>query len=131
MKKLMIAVVVLVMGSVCNTAMARDVLTEKEKVIIMKAVKSELKDPESARFKWPKLAKDVDMKSDAVAINYCGLVNAKNSYGGYVGDRPFNAVLTWSKGRMDDLFVTAKIESDINIAVAVCSDFGYADLKYQ
>ena len=43
---------------------------------------STLKDPESARFR------NVQVKWEAV----CGEVNAKNSYGGYVGFRRFYAI---------------------------------------
>jgi hypothetical protein len=43
------------------------------------AITKRLKDPESARFS------DIVVKGN----NVCGLVNAKNSMGGYVGPRPF------------------------------------------
>jgi hypothetical protein len=43
------------------------------------AIMKRLKDPESARFS------EIAVKGN----NVCGLVNAKNSMGGYVGPRPF------------------------------------------
>jgi hypothetical protein len=127
MKKLIgvAAVLVGLMLTAGNEALARDVLTAKEKAIIMSEVKRELKDPESARFKWPKLAKDIDMKSPDVAINYCGLVNAKNSYGGYVGDKIFRITLGWEKGKMHPVMTT--IADDQEVAYMVCSELGYAD----
>lgn len=60
----------------------------KEKVAIEKAkdvVKNNLKDPDSAKFK------DVEIKSYKDGKLICGYVNAKNSYGGYNGFKPFAA----------------------------------------
>jgi hypothetical protein len=53
---------------------------------VMGAVKSRLKDPESARFRWlPRVpGKSV----------YCGLVNARNSFGGYTGPIVFAVFIT-------------------------------------
>ena len=49
-----------------------------------KAVRERLKDPESAKFK------DVSThKTPAGGLLVCGNVNSKNSFGGYVGFRPF------------------------------------------
>lgn len=45
-----------------------------------------LKDPESARFGDAFNASD-----DGSMIHVCGMVNAKNSYGGYIGEKPFYA----------------------------------------
>lgn len=50
-----------------------------------KAVKQTLKDPESAQFTNLRIGKYGD------GILVCGNVNAKNSFGGYVGTRPFAA----------------------------------------
>jgi len=47
-------------------------------------VRDQLKDPDSAKFS--------DLKAsitDNNAVSVCGFVNAKNSYGGYVGKQPF------------------------------------------
>jgi hypothetical protein len=58
-------------------------LTDQEKAVIEQAVRDNLKDPESARFKWLKTAD---------AGEYCGAVNAKNAkneMGGYGGFKSF------------------------------------------
>ncbi|MBR1129491.1 hypothetical protein [Bradyrhizobium iriomotense] len=55
-------------------------LTEAEKKIIMSTYESRLKDPLSAQYRWPNL-----IKAQANEPDYCFQVNAKNSYGGYVG----------------------------------------------
>lgn len=55
-------------------------LTDAEKKIITSTYGSRLKDPLSAQYRWPNL-----IKAQADAPDYCFQVNAKNSYGGYVG----------------------------------------------
>lgn len=47
------------------------------------AVESQLRDPKSAQ--WGAIV--VRDKGDATVV--CGMVNAKNAFGGYVGERPF------------------------------------------
>lgn len=54
-------------------------------------LKSRLKDPESARISGVYTVK-TEYTGDA--INVCGLINAKNSYGGYTGNRLFVATPT-------------------------------------
>ena len=61
---------------------------------IEEAVRNDLKDPESARFKHAVAFKD---KDGGVAA--CGIVNAKNSYGGYTGFTPYRAFIAESKGK--------------------------------
>ena len=51
-----------------------------------KAVRDKLKDPDSARF--TNLIRLTNEKSDAV----CGLVNSKNSFGGYAGNEWFGSI---------------------------------------
>src|SRR4051794_21470271 len=55
-------------------------LTDAEKKIITSAYGTRLKDPLSAQYRWPNL-----IKAHADAPDYCFQVNAKNSYGAYVG----------------------------------------------
>ncbi len=66
-------------------------LTKQSEVQLLESIKSrtadKLKDPESARFKNLRF---VDYKGGKLI---CGEVNAKNSYGGYVGFAPFLATL--------------------------------------
>jgi hypothetical protein len=72
-------------------------LTSAEKAAVMQAVKGVLKDPDSARFKWTTLR--------AGSSTYCGLVDAKNSFGGYVGDTAFEVVLSTQHGQPNVDFV--------------------------
>ena len=52
---------------------------------IMAAVGDKLLDGESARYRWP-------IEPDTPHLGYCGFVNAKNSYGAYIGFKPFYAL---------------------------------------
>lgn len=72
-------------------AACADALTEKQKAAVMTAVRDELKDPDSAQFKW--LDIPAALKAESGTLPYCVLVNAKNSYGGYVGFKPMQIIL--------------------------------------
>lgn len=62
-------------------------ITEKRAAEAMEAAKNGLKDPDSAKFR--NLYEVAGMKDDSGNHAVCGEVNAKNSYGGYVGYRRF------------------------------------------
>lgn len=68
-------------------------LTDAEKKIIMSTYGSRLKDPLSAQYRWPDL-----IKAQADTPDYCFQVNAKNSYGGYVGFQPVLGSVTQRNG---------------------------------
>lgn len=71
-------------------------LTKSQIAIIHAGVARSLKDPESARFG------DVVAGKDPKGIVFaCGYVNAKNSFGGYVGDKPFEGVLSTSSKQFE------------------------------
>lgn len=61
-------------------------LTPKMTEQVKQGVASGLKDPESARFSPLMVA-----VRSGNTVHVCGYVNAKNSYGGYVGEKPFYA----------------------------------------
>ncbi|MPT03557.1 MAG: hypothetical protein E2582_04960 [Delftia sp.] len=67
-----------------------DISTEKSKEIALGAVgiaKRRLKDPESAKFSDLRV---ISVSAQGKIINIaCGNLNAKNSYGGYVGSKQF------------------------------------------
>lgn len=64
------------------------ILSDMEKNAIMNGVRARLKDPASAIFGG------VVAKKDASGFVYvCGSINAKNSYGGYTGDKPYSGML--------------------------------------
>jgi hypothetical protein len=77
-------------------------LTATEKAALAKTLSQTLKDPSAPQFKWLPVA-----ASGSGPIGYCGLVNVKNSSGGYVGFRRFFAVI--SKGPKGD-YIQGRIE---------------------
>lgn len=96
MKRLPVLALTLVLSG-CATATAVDTsgwtyapheLTTAQRAAIENAVKVTLKDPDSARFSRFK-ARKAFMPGNRVAIQACGFVNAKNSFGGYTGASPF------------------------------------------
>lgn len=98
------------------SASARE-LTAKEKALIEKEVRPQLKDPDSAKFTWQ------DYQG---GITYCFYVNAKNSYGGYVGDSPVvSTVLQDAKGTLSSASVTVYSGDNRNIGRDICTSSGY------
>jgi hypothetical protein len=65
------------------------------------AVASKLKDPESARFTETKRAMRKNARGELVDT-VCGMVNAKNSYGGYTGAKPFVYLVARNTGYIVD-----------------------------
>ena len=74
------------------------------------AVRDGLKDPSSAQF-GPYIAFNVKKADGTTTMAACGYVNAKNSYGGYVGMTPYNAL------GIDNGFVSATVNQ---YAMSVC-----------
>ena len=73
-------------------------LSNPEKAALKKALSKDMKDPDATQFKWMPVAYD----SASEKADYCGLVNGKNSYGGYVGFHLFRAALIRNvKGEYD------------------------------
>jgi hypothetical protein len=64
-------------------------LSDAEKTALTHALSRTLKDPDSAKFQWV----SVRYLPGTQATDYCSLVNAKNSFGGYIGFQTFHAVL--------------------------------------
>lgn len=99
-------------------------LTAQEKAAVEKAVKEKLKDPDSAKFKWPDLVNEKG--------GYCGLVNARNSYGGYSGFTPFMAFILFPKKEGEHTgAMVLQMASDnpddsmTGAVIKVCQDQGY------
>lgn len=100
-------------------------LTKPEKAFVMAAVNRQLKDPDSSRFKWLKIAELVN-NNFTDSVYYCGLVNSKNSYGGYVGYEPFLALISWKKGKLEKIYSIEFGDKNFPTVIkAVCADNGY------
>jgi hypothetical protein len=107
-------------------------LTSIEKAGISASVAATLKDPGSAQFKWvPVILTEREGISD-----YCGLVNSRNSYGGYGGFVRYYAQLIkdgkgqFTRAAVRDVEVPGR---EINIIDprwlnGICEKFGYTDL---
>jgi hypothetical protein len=72
-------------------------LSEAEKKIIYAAVAQSMKDRGSVQIKWTPFR--ATKKPDGVA-DYCMTVNARNSYGGYVGFKPYLTSLVLRQGKV-------------------------------
>lgn len=72
-------------------------LTSAEKKIIMAGVVERFRDPTSAQFRWTKITNSIATEPK---VYYCGMVNAKNAYGGYVGFGPFWSWVHASGGKI-------------------------------
>lgn len=78
-------------------------LTQAEKVALARSLSLTLKDPDAAQFRWLPAIKQLRDGE----VGYCGLVNGKNSYGGYTGYKKFFAKIEQnSKGE----YVRGRIE---------------------
>jgi hypothetical protein len=106
-------------------------LTAPERTALSRVLAESLKDPDAAKFKWmPVVLAERDGVSD-----YCGLVNGKNSYGGYTGYVHFYAQLQKDdKGQFTRATMRAVEEPnreanplDPRWMNGICEQFGYAD----
>lgn len=70
-------------------------LTPAEKATLGRALAKGLKDPDSARWQWLRFPRAPKSPS----VTYCGMVNAKNSYGGYTGSAPFMGEIIVKDGK--------------------------------
>ncbi len=82
MKKLIVMALSIIVLSGCKPG------EEKATEIAKNEISSEMKDPESVRFRNIKYIKSND-DNDYVKGTVCGEYNAKNGYGAYTGYKPF------------------------------------------
>ena len=114
-----------------STALARE-LTPAEKEIVADAVRDRLRDPNSAMFKWgPIQSETQSFDSGEGSTTYCGYVNSRNAFGGFVGDTPYRVFLVVVDGVVA---VAAMIgmggsQSDTEVTYQLCNEDGY-DLRY-
>ena len=69
-------------------------LTAAERAILAESFGTSLNEPESAKFRWAKVPKVLPGPS----LEYCGMVNVRNSGGSYDGMQPFLASITTVNG---------------------------------
>lgn len=103
-------------------------LTPIEKASLTAALAQTLKDPGSAQFKWV----PVIMLEREGVFDYCGLVNGRNAYGGYVGFQKFYAQLFKNDKGLFTRGLIRIIASDEVGAMAtdgLCEKHGYTDFS--
>jgi hypothetical protein len=67
--------------------------TKNELGLILAKLQEEMLDPESTRLTKVKVNTNYAVGTDAKATYVCGMVNAKNKFGGYVGASPFFGII--------------------------------------
>ena len=87
-------------------------LNAASKLKLIEAVKHVLKDPDSAQFKWTPMPMkwEIDTMHNGHHFqsgSYCGMVNAKNSFGGYVGFSPYESSVILQDGTI--VFATSPL----------------------
>lgn len=92
-------------------------LNKMERQALTKAIKDQLKDPDSAKFK---LGNFIDPDSGY----YCGLVNSKNSYGGYVGFTPFQGFI-FKRDNGPYISHVLGLGDSPEVVVQMCRERGY------
>jgi hypothetical protein len=93
-------------------------------MILKKAFAAGLKDPESGHFQFTKVPKVLPSEG---SLDYCALVNAKNSYGGYNGFAPFIGLISVKAGKIAGGGIGAINDSDPryrNIVPDMCKEKG-------
>tara|TARA_R110002110_G_C13468395_1_gene719662 strand:- start:12561 stop:12983 length:423 start_codon:yes stop_codon:yes gene_type:complete len=122
---LLLAIVAL--SGVQSSALARELTTSDQK-IVADAIKDRLRDAASAMFKWGALEGVVTPADDnSSSAIYCGYVNSRNAYGGFVGDTPYGIFLMF----VDDAVVSAVVlglggaRRETNAAYQFCAQNGY------
>lgn len=94
-------------------------LSKVEKNAIESSIRDRLKDPESARFKHSLFISNGNGE-------YCGLVNSKNSYGGYVGDSPYLVMLVGKGSSVNSAVISFGSEDREQVAtIQICKEIGY------
>lgn len=97
-------------------------LDKSDIVAVQTGTRSSLKDPDSARF--GKMVAGTNSKGEVIV---CLMVNAKNSYGGYTGEKPYFGMLFRDKKPTKFVVVpdTSGLPQYRDEAVfKVCSDYG-------
>lgn len=98
-------------------------LNEAETNAVKEGVRRSLKDPTSALFGETFRAS----QKDPGVVYVCGVVNGKNSFGGYAGDRPFLGLLaTMKDGKISTFNVTSIGSDDISTSTVMdlCRHYG-------
>lgn len=100
-----IAIFFVVFGASANAVVREP--TKSELNIILTELKEGMLDPESTRLTKVMVNTNYGIGTDAKTTYACGMVNAKNKFGGYVGASPFFGIFV-KKGQKFSLMVNEK-----------------------
>jgi hypothetical protein len=103
-------------------------LTEREIKVISGGLAVDLKDPASVSFWWSWIKPPVDPNG---AVTYCAALNARNSFGGYIGRSPFIAVVGFKNGVASSAYLSGIASDNTSKSQAVlimCERAGYQPL---
>jgi hypothetical protein len=108
------------------SAAERRELTPVEKASLTISLAQTLKDPGSAQFRWMPI---IMLQREGIT-DYCGLVNGRNSYGGYTGFQKFYAQLFKNdKGQFTKGLIRLIASGDVEVIATdgQCEKYGYLD----
>lgn len=78
-------------------------LSARQRQLVEAEISYDLKDPSSARFRGLR-AEQRQLDNGNTSVFVCGEVNAKNSFGAYVGYRPFGVILMNNRVHMSGVW---------------------------
>ena len=107
MKKLLILAVFLPLLAGCKPS------EEKAIELAKKEIALNLKDPDSAKFRFLRVAKKAERNDGAVLVMVCGQVNAKNTFGAYAGNQRFLIMLGMKSKSMFNNGVSYTVEKKL------------------
>ncbi|HGM4726486.1 TPA: hypothetical protein ACKPZ3_003097 [Serratia marcescens] len=84
---------------------------EKALELAQKEISADLKDPDSAKFRYLRVAKTQENEDGTVLVLVCGQVNAKNGFGAYAGFHSFMIDMSMKEKGYFSKAVTYKVGS--------------------
>ena len=117
MKRIVVAALAALVLAGVHAQTAKRAVTPKELAAIKDSLQSTLKDADSVKFK------DVEVTLDGKG-SLCGLLNAKNSYGAYIGYVYFFGMVFTEHQKTPVAMVLSVDDGDSNIAEQMCKKYG-------
>jgi hypothetical protein len=117
MKRIVVAALAALVLSGVHAQTAKRAVTPKELAAIKDSLQSTLKDADSVKFK------DVEVTLDGKG-SVCGLLNAKNSYGAYIGYAYFFGMVFTEHQKVPVAMVLSVDDGDSNVAEQMCKKYG-------
>lgn len=95
--------------------------------LAQKEIAMDMKDPDSAKFRFVRVANTEEINDDSVGALVCGQVNAKNAFGAYGGNQKFMvALIMTSKGFFTKAVTYKVVSKHIFDDSEQADNFGYS-----